>query len=63
MLKEAIISIWEFVHDDYITICILIVIFKKMMGYFNVYKTSTIYDCPWVIYFLTTIGIISVSKG
>jgi hypothetical protein len=25
MLREAIISIWEFVHDYYITICILIV--------------------------------------
>ncbi len=32
------------------------------MGYFNVYRTSTIYDCPWVIYFHVTIGMYAFQK-
>jgi hypothetical protein len=32
------------------------------MGYFNVYGTSTIYDCAWVIYFWVTICIYVFQK-
>ncbi len=32
------------------------------MGYFNVYRTSTIYDCAWVIYFQVTRGVYVFQK-
>ncbi len=57
---------WEKQLSVYGNLCMMIILlyaFWKILWLIsNVYRTSTIYDCPWVIYFRVTIGIYVFQK-